>query len=70
MYSFLAAVIKNILINYRTSCNKLPPFPASYIIAVLTFLVLCGFLILEDFFISTSVVFTHPGYSKKKKGKN
>lgn len=27
-----------------------------------TFLVLCGFFILDDFFMSTSVVFTHPGY--------
>ena len=26
-----------------------------------TFLVLCGFFILEDFFMSTSVVFTQPG---------
>lgn len=60
MYLFLASARKNVLRNYGTSCYKLPPPPAFY--AILTFLVLCGFLILEDFLISTSVVFTHPGY--------
>lgn len=30
-----------------------------------TFLVLWGFFILEDFLMSTSVVFTHPGYENK-----
>jgi hypothetical protein len=32
-----------------------------------TFRVLCGFLILDDFLMSTSVVFTHPGWKWKNR---
>jgi len=32
-----------------------------------TLRVLCGFLIRDDFLMSTSVVFTHPGWEKKKR---
>lgn len=32
-----------------------------------TLRVLCGFLILDDFLMSTSVVFTHPGWKWRKK---
>lgn len=33
----------------------------------ITFRVLCGFLILDDFLMSTSVVFTHPGWKWKNR---
>lgn len=54
-----------------------PPMASSYGVQLITeistakvdftFRVLCGFLILDDFLMSTSVVFTHPGWKWKNR---